>query len=347
MIIHVLQLGVGNVGRALVGQILSERAELKSRRNLEIVFCGLFNVNTGAFSTAGLTADQINSFPDSAGHEDPATAIAQMPKPFVVVDATSSAATLPLLQSALRRGGAAVLANKKPLAGLQSDFDALMRAGKNRLYFETTVGAGLPIISTLRDLIITGDKIERMTGCFSGTLGYIFSEIEAGRPYSQAVSAAKAHGYTEPDPRDDLSGIDVMRKVIILARLTGRRLEPDTVTLEGIFPDSMAKLSVDEFMSKIPKLDEEFEARSCNAKAQGNVLRYTASVTPKSCVVKLEAVPKNSDIGSLNGPDNIVVIQTERYHDNPLIIKGPGAGANVTAAGVFADIIKAAEVLRD
>jgi aspartokinase/homoserine dehydrogenase 1 len=257
--------------------------------------------------------------------------------PFVLVDATGAHSTLPFVKQALRRGGAAVTPNKRNLAGAQSDFDELV--GSGRMYFETTVGAGLPVIRPLQDLLATGDEVERIEGVFSGTLGFICSELQKGRKFSEIVTEAKAKGFTEPDPRDDLSGMDVARKVIILARLMGRRLEPEAVKLEGLYPDRFDQLSVEEFMKELPSLDAEYARRHEEAAARGLVLRYVATVTPTEATVGLLPVDSSTDIGQLSGPDNIVVIQTKRYHDNKLVVKGPGAGAEVTAAGVFADIL--------
>jgi homoserine dehydrogenase/aspartokinase/homoserine dehydrogenase 1 len=259
-----------------------------------------------------------------------------------LIDTTASDATLKLQKLALKRGGSVVMSNKKPVADKQSDFDALTGYGEGRVFFETSVGAGLPIIGTLRDLHNTGDTIEQITGCFSGTLGYIFTELEEGTPFSKAVAAAKSQGFTEPDPRDDLSGVDVARKAVILGRMMGRKLELKDVELQSLYPESMAKLPVEEFMKKLPTLDKEFAKGFKTAMGNDMIPRYIASVTPKKSIVGLAEVPFDSDIGALQGPDNIIVIQTKRYHDNPLVIKGPGAGVTVTAAGVFADVLKAA-----
>jgi homoserine dehydrogenase len=342
--VHLLHIGVGNVGRQTVKQITVQRTALKAATGLDLVFCGLFTNTAGVFKKAGLSKLDIAGFPNGS-KADLKKAVTEIPLPFIVIDTTAADMTLPLLKLALKRGGSVVMSNKKPLSGSQDDFDALLKHGENRVLFETTVGAGLPVIGTLADLLKTGDDIESITGCFSGTLGYIFSQLQTGTPFSNAVKIAKSHGFTEPDPRDDLSGIDVTRKAVILARLIGQKIELSDVKLQSLYPAAMARLSVDEFMKALTELDQDIAEKVVAAKTHQKVLRYAATITPKQCSVGLENFHIDSEIGSLRGPDNIIVIRTRRYHDNPLVIKGPGAGVPVTAAGVFADIIKAAEAI--
>lgn len=341
---HLLQLGVGNVGNALRKQITSQRSTLLSCYGVNIVYSGLFTSEGGVFEPAGLSDEAVLDFQGET-ILDVKECIEALPSPFIVIDTTSSSETTPLLKAALARGGSVVTANKKPLAGSQAAFDDLLATVSKRLYYETTVGAGLPVINTLQSLIATGDEIESIQGCFSGTLGFIFSELQAGASYSQAVSEAKARGFTEADPREDLSGMDVARKVVILARLMGMKLEPNEVQVSSLYPDDMSTLSVNEFMQNLPSLDAEFKARTAAAEALGKVLRYVATVNRDSCTVSLDAVGASSNIGNLSGPDNIVVIQTNRYHDNPLVVKGPGAGPEVTAAGVFSDVLRSVGVV--
>ncbi len=343
--VNLIHLGIGNVGREVVRQIASQRAHLYSDLDININYCGMFSSQYGIFNKNGLSNDDISSFPSNSPF-DPSQAIADIPAPFVVIDTTSSDNTQTLLQQALTRGGFVVTANKRPLTSTQNDYDELFGANHSHIFFEATVGAGLPVIGTLQNLINAGDKIESITGCFSGSLGYIFSELESGSLYSQAVSKAKAQGFTEHDPRDDLSGADVARKAIILARTIGFRLEPQSVILEDGIPLEMGKLSINEFMRKIPQLDADYTEKLRQARQHGSVLRYVATVTANSCTIGLTEVPAISDIGSLKGPDNIIVIRSKRYHDNPLVIKGPGAGISVTAAAVFADSIKVAQLVK-
>lgn len=339
MTCKLMHIGVGNVGRELVGQL--------QQHGTEFVYSGLFDKDGGVYASEGLSDEQIEKFPADA---DPAVTlaggIAEAEPPFILIDTTAIDSTLPLMKDALRRGGAVAMSNKKPLTGTQTDWDELHALGGPRLFYETTVGAGLPVISTLKSLLATGDEVVKIQGCFSGTLGFLFSELENGASFSGAVTQAKGLGFTEPDPRDDLSGMDVARKVLILSRVIGKRLEIADVEVEKLYSDALAALSADDFMAQVSTLDEQYAAKAAEAKAAGKALRYVATVTPTEHSVKLLAVSGQSDIGNLRGPDNIVVIQTKRYYDNPLVIKGPGAGVPVTAAGVFADCLAAAQVLK-
>jgi aspartokinase/homoserine dehydrogenase 1 len=257
----------------------------------------------------------------------------------IFVDLTSEE-TGPLLREALEQGFHVVLANKKPLAGPQAEYDALMALARERklaLRYEATAGAGLPVLDTLAKLEETGDRVESILGCFSGTLGFLMSALEEGRPFSAAVEEAWKLGYTEPDPRDDLSGRDVARKALILARALGRRVEPDEVALEPLFPPALDEADAARFVAGLAALDEPLRARVERARATGKVLRYVAKIGRRAVEVGLEAVPKDSPMGSLRGTANQVVITSRRYQ-NPLVVTGPGAGADVTAAGVLNDI---------
>lgn len=326
--VTVLHLGMGGVGQELARQIAAQPSGLR--------YCGVFTAHSGYFKPTGLQPTEVL---DRTHHDAPSEAISATDTPFVLIDTTATDETLPLIRQALERGGSVVLSNKKPLTGSQETWDTLVQSG--RVYFETTVGAGLPVIQVIQSLLATGDTVEQIQGCVSGTLGYIFSQMSSGDSFSRAVTSAKALGFTEPDPRDDLSGVDVARKALILSRLLARRLELHDVTLTSLFPQEMASLSSEAFMQQLPDLDRDYAARVEEARKHGCVLRYVANITPTSANVELVEVPKMSDIGSLQGPDNILIIHTERYHDNPLVIKGPGAGTSVTAAGVFADILTA------
>jgi len=252
---------------------------------------------------------------------------------------------VPLLIDMLKRQDFAILSNKKPLAGPQQDFDHLQQTGQHRLYAEATVGAGLPILSTLQTLQETGDTIEEIQGCFSGTLGFLFSELEKGVSFSQIVREARQQGYTEPDPRDDLSGTDVARKTLILSRLLGRKGELPDISLPTLYSSAFQQLSVDEFLTALSTEDQKYRKEYELAAAQGKTWRYVSTITPTQSTVQLEGVDCKSDIGALQGPDNLISIKTKRYHDRPLVIKGPGAGTTVTAAGVVGDLLHIVKTL--
>ena len=200
------------------------------------------------------------------------------------------------------------------------------------------------MLSTLRDLVRSGDKVYRIEAVLSGTLSFIFNSMAEGRAFSDAVREAKQLGYTEPDPRDDLSGADVARKVLILARNAGLPFDISQVTVKPLLPPAAASWSVDDFMERLPSLDPHFEAQVQQAKEHGKRLFFGALIDceERRAEISLRSVPLNHPFCALSGSDNIVAFSTRRYSPNPLVVKGPGAGAEVTAAGVFADIIRIA-----
>lgn len=340
--VRILHVGVGNVGRALVSQVITGRRSVEKSLGIRLMYCGEYTSTRGQFLARGLTDAQVLGFPEGAAAIDPMAALPHLELPFVVVDTTSSDETAPLLDAALKWGGSVVLANKRPLAGSSETYTELMTGSGGRIFCEATVGAGLPVVEMLRDMVLTGDAVESVTGVLSGTLGFILSQVEAGSTFSEAVKKAKDQGLTEPDPRDDLSGADVARKVVIVARLAGWNVEIGDIQVDSLYPADMADLTVDEFMGQLPALDRQMADRAKAAKASGKVLRFLAQVNEGSCQVGVREVESSSDLGSLKGPDNMIVIASRRYHDNPMVIKGPGAGVQVTAAAVFGDILRAA-----
>jgi aspartokinase/homoserine dehydrogenase 1 len=223
----------------------------------------------------------------------------------------------------------------------QDKFELLLSEAKKKnvqVRFEATVGAGLPILDTIKKLHESGDQIISIEGCFSGTLGFLFTELEKGTPYSEAVSLAYSKGYTEPDPREDLSGADVARKALILARSLGKRLNFADIQVESLFGEDVSSAIPKTFLENLRKVDVRWEKRIKAAEKNNSVLRYVARIGPKISV-GVEEIPKNSPFGRLQGTDNQVSITTNRYKTNPLIVTGPGAGADVTAAGVLNDIL--------
>jgi homoserine dehydrogenase len=229
------------------------------------------------------------------------------------------------------RGWTVVTANKKPLSGSQEDFKALT-ADSRRYWHEATVGAGLPVISTLRELLMTGDRVLGIRAALSGTMGFIFSACAAGKPFREAVAEAKSLGYTEPDPRDDLAGTDIARKALILARVIGQDLELKDIPVESLVP---------AFEGAAGPLEARFDA----AAKSGNTLRYLADIGPDGVTVGVRETGRDDPFSSLDGPENLFLIRTERYAERPLVIRGPGAGAEVTAAGVLGDVLGAHSLL--
>jgi len=223
--------------------------------------------------------------------------------------------------------------------------EIMQRRNVNFLY-ETNVGAGLPVINTLNDLITSGDRILRIEAVLSGTLSYIFNTFNASQAFSDVVKEAKRLGYTEPDPRVDLSGLDVARKLLILARETGMDIELKDISIEQILPsDCMKAKSVEDFFRSLERNNALFEKRRAVAAGKGKVLRFIAKLEKGKASIRLEEVDPTHPFYNLSGSDNIISFTTERYNTRPLVVKGPGAGAEVTAAGVFAEIISLSKFL--
>ncbi|MBI4458276.1 homoserine dehydrogenase [Candidatus Uhrbacteria bacterium] len=282
------------------------------------------------------------------GFDDLANRIGLLGSDVIVADCTAAdSAQFHLVL--LGRGLRVVTANKKPLAGPQAVYDSLAKLGGgapgSRYGCETTCGAGLPVLGTLADLQATGDEILEISAAVSGTLGFIFSACGKGMSFAAAVAEAARRGYTEPDPRDDLSGADVARKALILARLIGRRLELSDISVRNLVPEALQKCSVREFLAQLPSEAGELDRLVADAAARSNVVRYLATVTPEAVRVGLEEVPSQSPFGALDGPENLFVIRSKRYQKTPLQIRGPGAGAEVTAAGVMADVLRLARTV--
>jgi aspartokinase/homoserine dehydrogenase 1 len=342
----VVLLGFGRVGRALTSAAFAAGA-----RAIRIV--GLLDRSGYVFAPRGLSRPRLarlaagkdeggllSSLGGTRAGADAALAhIAShaVSRP-ILVDVTAED-TADLLLRALEHGFDLVLANKKPLAGTAAQHARLFetaRARGRRIRFEATVGAGLPILDTHRKLVESGDRVLRIEGCFSGTLGYVLSAVSAGRPFSQAVREAMDRGYTEPDPREDLSGRDAARKGLILGRLLGYGGGPPAA--EDLVPRALRGVSLPEFLKRLPSLDEAWAARVAREKARGRVLRYVVAATPRSVRASLDAVPVDSPAGALQGTRNLVAFTSRRYRTEPLVIMGPGAGAEVTAAGILNDL---------
>jgi aspartokinase/homoserine dehydrogenase 1 len=273
----------------------------------------------------------------------------------VLVDCTAADGLETLYAEAFRRGIHVVAANKKPLARPWKEGEALHALSREHFrawHYETTVGASLPVIETLKNLVRTGDRVERIEGCFSGSLGYVCHALMDGVPLSQAVRTARANGYTEPHPRDDLSGLDVARKALILARELGLELDLEDVSVEPLVPRE--QLDVDDpeaFLRSLASLDSNVSAQVARYRAAGRSLRYLAQILPHAPGgprVKVGPVAVDADhpATGLKGAEAMVSFFTERYREYPLIVRGAGAGGDVTAAGVLADILRLAQNVR-
>jgi aspartokinase/homoserine dehydrogenase 1 len=351
----VVLLGVGAIGRELLAQVTATAGARSPVRVCALIDTSGYVFDARGFSRARLTeliAAKAAKRPLAdvrGGHRaiavEALAAIGDhaLVRP-VLVDATA-AETGELLVTALARGWDLVLANKLPLAGDQAAFDRLRRIALERgrrVLHEATVGAGLPVIDTLRKLQEAGDRVLRIEGCPSGTLGFLFGELGRGRPFSDSLRRAVGAGYTEPDPRIDLSGADVARKALILGRLIGFRGSLIDVTVESLIPESLRDAPLPDFLERLEELDESWQTRVAVARAREKVLRYRARVTRRSIDVGLVAVDATDALGSLDGTDNQFAFTTTRYRAQPLVITGPGAGPAVTAAGVYNDLLRLA-----
>jgi aspartokinase/homoserine dehydrogenase 1 len=266
-----------------------------------------------------------------------------------IIDCTADDAVAARYPGWLAKGIHVITPNKKAFSGSQADYQALQdnaREGGAHYLYETTVGAALPIIKTIRDLVDTGDRIHSVKGILSGTLAYLFNVYDGSTPFSEIVRDARERGFTEPDPRDDLSGMDVARKLTILARELGQTIEIGEFPVESLVPEALEDVSIDEFLDRLADYDDEIEARYKAAHDAGSQLRYVAYLNAAGeARVGLEAVAADHPFSNINLTDNIVQFETARYSANPLVVQGPGAGPAVTAGGVFADLLRLATYL--
>ncbi|CAN1824363.1 Bifunctional aspartokinase/homoserine dehydrogenase, chloroplastic (Fragment) [Linum perenne] len=347
-------IGPGLIGATLLDQLRDQATVLKEDFNIELRVMGITGSKTMLLSDSGI--DLARWREDMKGKGE----VADLEKftynvqgnhlipNTVLVDCTADAAVASHYYDWLRKGIHVVTPNKKANSGPLDQLRALQRQSYTHFFYEATVGAGLPIISTLRGLLETGDKILQVEGIFSGTLSYIFSNFVDDRAFSDVVSEAKEKGYTEPDPRDDLSGTDVARKVIILARESGLKLELSDIPVQSLVPEPLrASASADEFMKQLPEFDQDIAKERRAAEGEGEVLRYVGvvDVIRAEGRVELRRYKKDHAFAQLSGSDNIIAFTTSRYKDQPLIVRGPGAGAQVTAGGVFSDILRLASYL--
>jgi aspartokinase/homoserine dehydrogenase 1 len=360
----VLILGKGVVGGQLIAQIQAQQEKLRSDDGVFLKVVGIASSDRCVFNEAGIDLsrwkEQLEAAPRSPmtveNLEAALERLERLPLP-IMVDCTAAGGTEEYYVRAFARGIHVVAANKKPLALPQQQRDALMAAAKRHhrfFFYETTVGASLPVINTLIDFVRTGDRVRLIEGSFSGTLGYLANELMRGVPLSEAVADAKARGYTEPHPRDDLSGLDVARKAVILAREIGLEVELDDVQVEPFVPADLLKESDPEaFLRSLKLEDASMSAYISRLRSENKVLRYLARIDPsapggRKQLVKVGPVAVDADHPAtrLRGSEAFVAFTTERYSDYPLVVQGSGAGGAVTAAGVLADTLKIAQTLR-
>lgn len=340
--------GPGNIGGTLLDQIGEESERLKNEFDLDIRIRGIATSKKMLLSQEGVDLSNWREEFEKGGVAYNEQVFLSHIKAsyfphWVLVDCTSSQERAMQYKSFIEEGFHIITPNKKASSGpydyYQSLFAASMKTGKKYLY-ETTVGAGLPIIVTLKDLRETGDTLEKVEGMVSGTLAWLFSQYDGTVPFSELVKKAKSLGYTEPDPRDDLSGMDVARKTVILARELGYKIEVSDIDIQSLVPEKLRDTSKEEFLERLSEMDDEILNLYNDAKARGMRLRYVGSVDGGKCSVSLAEYPVAHPFSQATGTDNVITFTTARYHKQPLVIKGPGAGPEVTAAGVFADILR-------
>lgn len=344
-------IGPGQVGAVLLDQLAAAAERLRVEHQLDLRLRGIAGSNRMAFAERRMDWPQWRSEYLEAGQPLDLDAFAQhiraphLPHA-MIIDCSASAEVAAHYAGWLAAGIHIVTPNKQAGSAPLPQYDAIRAAAKRGHWrYEATVGAGLPVISTLRDLLDTGDELIAVEGIFSGTLSYLFNNFDGSKPFSELVLEARAAGFTEPDPRDDLSGMDVARKLVILAREAGRRIELADVALEGLVPPALAVLSREDFLARAGELDAPLAERINAARARGRVLRFVARLDANAASVGLIELPPDHAFAHLRPTDNVVQFTTSRYRNNPLVVQGPGAGPDVTAAGVFADLLRVSAAL--
>jgi len=349
-------IGAGVVGGTLLDQILQQQARLAERFGLDL------RVRAIARSSRMLLGERridLNNWRDDLNKSEVAVDFAafedhvhaeHLPHA-VIIDCTAEESIANRYAGWLARGIHVITPNKKAFSASQTYYEAIRDAaeeGGSHYFYETTVGAALPIIKTIRDLVDTGDSIRSVKGILSGTLAYLFNVYDGSKPFSEIVVDARNSGYTEPDPREDLSGMDVARKLTILARELGQKIEIGDFPVQNLIPEALRDSSVDEFLERLADYDDEMLQQYNAAKAEGKVLRYIATLNAAGeAEVGLKTVSEDDAFSNMQLTDNLVQFSSERYSQNPLVIQGPGAGPEVTAGGVFGDLLRLATFLGD
>ena len=351
-VLNLFVCGTGTVGDSLLKQLASQQEKLMQERGLKLNVVGIANGHQALFDRNGLDLFNYRALLDEKGSISSPQIIRDEVIGMnifnsVFVDCTANADVASLYKDLLNNNVSVVAANKIAASSSYANYAELKQIARNRgikFLFETNVGAGLPIIKTINDLIASGDKILKIEAVVSGTLNFIFNKISADVPFSETIRMAKEQGYSEPDPRIDLSGKDVIRKLVILAREAGYKLEQEDVEKHLFVPDEFFQGSLEDFWKNVPSLDADFEARRQKLEAENKHWKFVAKLEDGKGSVSLQEVSRSHPFYGLEGSNNIVLLTTERYKEYPMMIQGYGAGASVTAAGVFADIISVANI---
>ena len=341
-------IGPGDVGSKLIEQLDDQLDRLRDEEMVDLRLRGLMNSSKMALAEDRIELTDWRAALDAGQDSNLDAFVDHIQSDYhphaVVIDCTANQNIAERYGDWLDRGIHVVTPNKKAHSGnldYYKKLKNLVQSKQSEFLFETTVCAGLPVLQTLENLVETGDEILSVEGVFSGTLSYLFNSFEEDRPFSEVLLDAYEKGYTEPDPREDLSGMDVARKVVILGREMGLDLSLDDVDIEPLVPDSLQDVDKDEFFERLPEFDDEFDELLTAAKREGNVLRFVGRVSHEGdASAKLQAYDEAHPFARIDRTDNIVQFVTRRYKENPLVVQGPGAGTDVTAAGIFADILR-------
>lgn len=346
--LHVFNIGTGNIGSTLFSQLHKQHAFLEEQNDIEVKVVGISNSRRMYFNADGVDLGNWKEEMDANGEvADLATFIAKMQEMnlpnCVFIDNTASKLPSTYYENIFKSNISIVTCNKIANSGDYAQYKLLHETARKHgvdFFYETNVGAGLPIVRVLKDLMMSGDRLLKIEAILSGTISYIFNNFRGDASFYDVVKKAQELGFTEPDPRDDLGGIDFMRKMLILGRDAGYPIESSDVQLGNILPESCLKAnSVDEFYAELLKADEYFNNLKEEAEKQGKVIRYIGTLENGKVAISLQMVDENHPFYALSGSDNIISFTTERYKERPLVVKGPGAGAEVTAGGVFADLV--------
>ncbi|HWK98676.1 MAG TPA: bifunctional aspartate kinase/homoserine dehydrogenase I [Parapedobacter sp.] len=346
--LHVFNVGTGNIGSTLFRQIREQHDFLLDNNDIEIKVVGISNSRKMVFNADGIALDswrdQLQESNEQADLDVFVSRMKQLNLPnCVFIDNTASEQPISHYEGIFQSNISVVTCNKIANSGRFDQYRLLRDTARRHgvdFFYETNVGAGLPIVRVLRDLMMSGDRIIRIEAILSGTISYIFNNFTGDASFYDVVKTAQELGFTEPDPRDDLKGTDFMRKMLILARDAGHLIEPEAVQLDAILPDACINAaSVDDFYRELKTADAHFDALKKKAQQENKILRYIGTLEDGKVNIALEMVDSNHPFFALSGSDNIISFTTERYKERPLVVKGPGAGAEVTAAGVFADLV--------
>lgn len=350
-VLNIFICGVGTVGGKLIEQIRDQQEILKKNSRLNLNVVGIASSKKAIFSRDGI---DLQTYREQLDKAEPSNARKMLEGILkmnifnsVFVDCTASIEVSKLYQSLLEHNVSVVACNKIAASSTYNNYKKLKEtalAHGVKFRFETNVGAGLPIIGTINDLVHSGDRILKIEAVLSGTLNFIFNELSADVPFSETVRRASVEGYSEPDPRIDLSGMDVVRKLVILAREAGYKVEQEDVEKHLFVPEEYFEGSVDDFWKKLPELDGQFEAERKVMEKNNMRWRFVAKLEAGKTSVSLQKVPHDHPFFKLAGSNNIVLLTTERYKEYPMLIQGYGAGASVTAAGVFANVMSIANI---